>query len=85
MILYGLYKSVLFFLCCKVQTFFFTGILKKNLHSSDFFIKQMQVKKLEYILYDKKNIAGVINFIFLTHLGESIIYKIDEEKLKELK
>ncbi len=40
---------------------------------------------LDDILYDKKNIAGVINFIFLTHLGESIIYKIDEAKLKELK
>ena len=40
---------------------------------------------LNDILYDKKNIAGVINFIFLTHLGESIIYKIDENKIKELK
>ncbi len=36
------------------------------------------------ILFDKKNIAGVINFIFLTTLGNSVIYKIEEEKLKEL-
>ncbi len=38
---------------------------------------------LDDIIYDKKNIAGVINFIFLTHLGECVIYKIDENKLKE--
>ena len=40
---------------------------------------------LDDILYDKKNIAGVINFIFLNHLGDCEIYKIDEKKLKELK
>lgn len=32
---------------------------------------------------DKKNIAGTINFIFLTHLGECTIYKITEEEIKE--
>ncbi len=40
---------------------------------------------LNDIVYDKKNIAGVINFIFLTHLGDCTIYKIDEAKLKEIK
>ena len=40
---------------------------------------------LDDILFDKKNLAGVINFIFITKLGEAIIYKIDEAKLKELK
>lgn len=39
---------------------------------------------LSDILYDKKNIAGVINFIFLTNLGECTIYKLSEEKIKEL-
>lgn len=33
--------------------------------------------------YDKKNIAGTINFIFLTHLGECMIYKLTETEIKE--
>ena len=39
---------------------------------------------LDDILFDKKNLAGVINFIFVTKLGECMIYKIDEAKLKEV-
>ena len=39
---------------------------------------------LDDILFDKKNLAGVINFILITKLGECVIYKIDEEKLKEV-
>lgn len=38
---------------------------------------------LNDILYDKKNIAGTINFIFLTKLGDCTIYKLTEEELKE--
>lgn len=39
---------------------------------------------LDDILFDKKNLAGVINFIFITKLGECVIYKIDEAKIKEV-
>lgn len=39
---------------------------------------------LNEIVYDKKNIAGCVNFILLTHLGECIIYKIDEKELGKL-
>ena len=35
------------------------------------------------VFYDKKNIAGTINFIFLTKLGECMIYKLTEEEIKE--
>ena len=38
---------------------------------------------LPLVVYDKKNLAGTINFIFLTDLGESIIYPITEEDIKE--
>lgn len=38
---------------------------------------------LSDVIYDKKNLAGVINFIFLTNLGECVIYPITEEKIKE--
>ncbi len=38
---------------------------------------------IEDIFYDKKNIAGTINFIFLTHLGECVIYKLTEAEIKE--
>ena len=38
---------------------------------------------LEDILYDKKNIAGTINFILLDKLGSSIIYKLTEQEIKE--
>lgn len=40
---------------------------------------------LDDVLYDKKNLAGVINFILIDKLGNSIIYPITEEKLKEMK
>lgn len=38
---------------------------------------------LKDTFYDKKNIAGTINFIFLTHLGECMIYKLTETEIKE--
>lgn len=38
---------------------------------------------LPLVVYDKKNIAGVVNFIFVTKLGECIIYPIKEEDIKE--
>ncbi len=41
-------------------------------------------KYLEKTIYDKKNLAGVVNFILIDKLGSSIIYKIDENKLKDL-
>ncbi len=37
---------------------------------------------LNDVFYDKKNIAGTINFIFLEDLGKAIIYKITEEEIK---
>lgn len=40
---------------------------------------------LDEVLYDKKNLAGMVNFIFLTELGECVIYKISEKDLKEIK
>lgn len=40
---------------------------------------------LPIVVYDKKNLAGVVNFILLTGLGECVIYPISEEKLKEEK
>ena len=39
---------------------------------------------LSEVVYDKKNIAGTVNFIFLTKLGECIVYPIPEAKIKEL-
>lgn len=41
-------------------------------------------KYLHEIIYDKKNIAGVVNFIFLTSLGKCMIYKINESDLGKL-
>ena len=38
---------------------------------------------LPLVVYDKKNIAGVVNFVFLTKLGECVIYPIKEEDIKE--
>lgn len=42
-------------------------------------------KYLEKTIYDKKNLAGVVNFILIDKLGHSIIYPINESKIKELK
>lgn len=39
---------------------------------------------LKDIIYDKKNLAGVINFIFLDAIGSYVIVPIDEEKIKSL-
>lgn len=39
---------------------------------------------LPFVLYDKKNIAGTVNFILLTKLGESVIYKLSEDEVRRL-
>ncbi len=47
--------------------------------------KEYDYKKyLEKTVYDKKNLAGVVNFILIDKLGSTVIYKVDENKLKEL-
>ncbi len=38
---------------------------------------------LKDVFFDKKNIAGTINFIFIKKLGETIIYPITEQEIKE--
>ena len=38
---------------------------------------------LRETFYDKKNIGGTINFIFLSELGKYMIYKVTEEEIKE--
>ncbi len=38
---------------------------------------------LKDVLYDKKNIAGTVRFIFLTKLGECVIYKLTEKEIEE--
>lgn len=38
---------------------------------------------LKESFYDKKNMAGTMNFIFLDKLGKSLIYKLREDELKE--
>jgi len=38
---------------------------------------------LNDVFYDKKNIAGTINFILLTKPGECIIHKITEEEIRK--
>ena len=40
-------------------------------------------KYLHDVFYDKKNIAGTINFIFLEDLGNAIIYKLTEEEINK--
>ena len=39
---------------------------------------------LKDVFYDKKNIAGTINFIFLKDLGSAIIYKMTENEVRNL-
>lgn len=41
-------------------------------------------KLLHSIIYDKKNLAGVINFILIKDIGKPIIYKINEEDIKSI-
>ena len=40
---------------------------------------------LDEVLFDKKNISGVVNFILLTNVGECMIYKLTEEEVRRLK
>lgn len=42
-------------------------------------------KYLEKTIYDKKNLAGTINFILIDKLGHALIYPINESNLKGLK
>jgi len=47
--------------------------------------KEYDYKKyLSKTIYDKKNLAGVVSFILIKEVGKTCIYKVDEEKLKEL-
>lgn len=47
--------------------------------------KEYNYKKYLFkTIYDKKNLAGVVSFILISKIGETIIYKLDEEKLKEI-
>lgn len=39
---------------------------------------------LKEVIYDKKNLAGTVNFIFVSNLGEYIIYQIDEKEIQRL-
>lgn len=39
---------------------------------------------LNEVLFDKKNLAGVVNFILISKLGNAIIYKISESEVKAL-
>ena len=39
---------------------------------------------LKDVFYDKKNIAGTINFIFLNELGNAIIYKMTEDEVRKI-
>ncbi len=41
-------------------------------------------KYLAKTIYDKKNLAGTVSFILIGEIGKTVIYKIDENKLKEL-
>lgn len=54
-------------------------LIKYNLPNDKYDYKEY----INDIMYDKKNIAGTINFILLTKLGECIIYKMTEEEIKE--
>lgn len=60
-------------------------LLKSLLIKYDLPVNEFDIKEyLDLIKYDKKNIAGVINFIFITEIGKTEIYKIKEEDLKKL-
>lgn len=54
-------------------------LLKYNLPVTDYDYKDY----LSDVFYDKKNIAGTINFIFVPKMGECIIYKLTETEIKE--
>ena len=69
------------------------GITNKNIYNDLYNIlksynlptKEYDYKKyLSKTIYDKKNLAGTVSFILLSDLGKPVIYKINEEKLKEL-
>ncbi len=69
------------------------GITNKNIYSDLVSILKsynLPTKKYDYkkylakTIYDKKNLAGVVSFILIDEIGHTVIYKINEEKLKEL-
>lgn len=71
---------------------------KLNINSKELkeeVLKLYRIYKLNYleydyhellndILMDKKNVGGIINFIFVDKIGNSLIYPVDEEKTCEL-
>ncbi len=59
--------------------------LSRILESYNLPTKEYDYKKyLAKTIYDKKNLAGVVSFILISEIGKTVIYKIDENKLKEL-
>lgn len=70
------------------------GITNKECYSIIYnILKKYNLPTIEYnyldfldeVLFDKKNISGVVNFILLTNVGECIIYKLTEEEVRRLK
>ncbi len=70
------------------------GITNKECYSIIYnILKKYNLPTIEYnyldfldeVLFDKKNISGVVNFILLTNVGECMIYKLTEEEVRRLK
>lgn len=61
------------------------NIIKEILEKYDFPLKEYNYKDyLEEMAFDKKNLAGEIRFIFIEDIGKPMLYKIKEEKIKDL-
>lgn len=69
------------------------GITNKEVYSKVLTILNLyEISYQEYnykayvkdIVYDKKNIAGVIQFVLLRDIGKAFLYPVEESKLKEL-
>ncbi len=69
------------------------GITNKEVYSKILTILNLyEISYQEYnykayvkdIVYDKKNIAGVIQFVLLRDIGKAFLYPVEESKLKEL-
>lgn len=60
-------------------------IIKNILVKYEFPIVEYDYKEyLSEIAYDKKNLAGEIRFIFIKDISQPMIYKIKEDKIKDL-
>lgn len=60
-------------------------LLKSLLEKYDLPTLEYDLKQyIELIKYDKKNIAGIINFIFVDKIGNAVIHKIKEEDLNKI-